>query len=113
MLNRCVCWAACSVFDGLKAVRQLEYELDFAQNRAARDKAALKERLAAALVASQKLQVRRNIGKPGLCVMSPAPLRFWDGMQAVRQVPATYRHRAGHVGFIAICSCACVCCRLR
>ena len=48
----------CSAFDRLKEVRQLEYELDFAQNRAARDKAALKERLAAALTASQKLQVR-------------------------------------------------------
>ena len=45
-------------YDQLKEVRQLEYELDFAQNRAARDKAALKERLAAALAASQKLQVR-------------------------------------------------------
>jgi len=44
------------MFDKLKEVRQLEYELDFAQNRAARDKAALKERLAASLAAGQKLQ---------------------------------------------------------
>ena len=60
-LLRCLlnvrCSVACSAFDRLKEVRQLEYELDFAQNRAARDKAALKERLAAALAASQKLQV--------------------------------------------------------
>ena len=53
-----MCCVTCSAFDRLKEVRQLEYELDFAQNRAARDKAALKERLAAALAASQKLQVR-------------------------------------------------------
>ena len=39
-------------------MRQLEYELDFAQNRAARDKAALKERLAASLAATQKLQAQ-------------------------------------------------------
>ena len=45
-------------FDKLKEVRQLEYELDFAQNRAARDKAALKERLTASLAAGKKLQVQ-------------------------------------------------------
>ena len=44
------------MFDKLKEVRQLEYELDFAQNRAARDKSGLKERLAASVAAGQKLQ---------------------------------------------------------
>ena len=39
-----------TVFDQLKDVRSLEYELDRVANRAARDKAALKE----ALVAAQK-----------------------------------------------------------
>ena len=45
-------------FDALKDVRQLEYELDFAQNRAARDSAALKQRLATSLAATQKLQAQ-------------------------------------------------------
>ena len=58
--------AACRAFDQLKEVRQLEYELDFAQNRAARDKAALKQRLAAALEASQKLQVGKDAQLLGL-----------------------------------------------
>ena len=51
-------WVLYRAFDGLKEVRQLEYELDFAQNRAARDKAALKERLTASLATTQKLQAQ-------------------------------------------------------
>ena len=35
----------CRAFDKLKEVRQLEYELDFAQNRARRDLTALQARL--------------------------------------------------------------------
>ena len=51
-------------FDKLKEVRQLEYELDFAQNRAARDKAALKERLVASLAAGKKLQAQLTALQP-------------------------------------------------
>jgi hypothetical protein len=35
----------CRAFDKLKEVRQLEYELDFAQNRARRDLTALQAKL--------------------------------------------------------------------
>lgn len=45
-----VIWQSfCRTFDKLKEVRQLEYELDFAQNRAKRDIAALQARLKQAL----------------------------------------------------------------
>ena len=58
MLMHMGCLILRRLFDKLKEVRQLEYELDFAQNRAARDKAALKERLATSLAAVQKLQAQ-------------------------------------------------------
>ena len=59
-------------FDALRDSRALEYELDRLANRASRDKAVLKEKLAEALAANKALQAQ--LGAAGRAAGSKAAL---------------------------------------
>lgn len=60
----------CRAFDKLKEVRQLEYELDFAQNRARRDLTALQAKLDAMTAARCATRACWTLGVKHILVRS-------------------------------------------